>query len=158
LALPACSIVPRLLFMIPSESLSIDQASNRLSLFNVLEQVNLPRFPAIVPQLCVTILWQRERDEAPDDVFAQTIEIRDPDGTTICPPRRAQFKMPKKRHRIVSIINNLEIHRAGQHELRLFCHPRDVERPGEEHLLATYPIEVSQVQMPPTLPPANPSS
>lgn len=147
--------VPRLLFLVPTESLAIDQASNRLSLFNVLEQVNLPAFPALLPQVCITILWQKERDERSEDVFVQTIEIRDPDGTAICPPRQAQFSMPKKRHRLVSIISNIQIYRAGQHEIRLFCHPRDVERPTDEHLLATYPIEVSQVH-PPAGPPSPP--
>ena len=88
---------------------------------------------------------QKNRGEEIEDEFFQTLDLRDPDGTSLCPVRRAKFSLPRKRHRLVSIIGNIQIHRAGQHVVNLYCHSIDREEPTEEDLLATFPIEVQQV-------------
>jgi len=137
--------MPRLLLFLPSESVSIDQQTNRLSVFHVLEQINLPQFPATLRELFIVTLWQRNRNEQPTDSFFQTIDLRDPDGTALSEPRRVQFQLTKKRHRLVSIVNNLQIHRAGQHELRLYAQPQGETELRDEFLAASFPLEVQQV-------------
>jgi hypothetical protein len=149
--------MPRLLLFVPSESVSIDQQTNRLSVFHVLEQINLPSFPATLRELYIVTLWQRNRSEDPSQNFFQTIDLRDPDGTALSEPRRVQFQLSKKRHRLVSIVNNLQIHRAGQHEMRLYIHPQGETEMRDEFLAAAFPLEVQQVQrrtMPGEVPPA----
>jgi hypothetical protein len=140
--------MPSLLLFVPTESLSIDQGSNRLSLFNVLEQINVANFPARLAQICLVTLWQRDRNESKDEAFGQIIDLRDPDGMSLCPPRLARFTMPKKRHRLVSIIGNVEIHRAGQHEIRLYGMPPNVDAPEPKYLLRSFPLEVRQIHHP----------
>lgn len=138
--------MPDLLMLVPTETLSIDASSNRLSLFHVVEQVNIVHFPVVMHQICVVTLWQRRRDEAAGEVFYQTIDLKDPDDMSLCPPRRADFKLERKRHRLICIFANVPIHRAGQHQILLYCHPKDAEMPDEKYLLRKFPIEVQQVQ------------
>ena len=50
------------LFLV-SESAVIDQNSNNLSVFNMLEQLNAQGFPVIVPRLTVVIALDREEGD-----------------------------------------------------------------------------------------------
>ena len=52
--------MPRLLFLAASLSTSVDQRTNQLSLFHLVEQFNPDRFPAVLPYFEVVCLWQRE--------------------------------------------------------------------------------------------------
>ena len=40
-------------FVICSQSISIDQATSRLSLFNVLDNLTVPAFPVWIPELTI---------------------------------------------------------------------------------------------------------
>jgi hypothetical protein len=51
---------------IACESAVLDQFSNRVSVFNVLEEINTPTFPGAVPQLTVLGMFGRSNDE-PDE-------------------------------------------------------------------------------------------
>lgn len=61
-------------FSICAQSISIDQLTNRVSIFNVLEQIVVPAFPVIVPELVLFALIQRE-DEPVDLDFACSMRI-----------------------------------------------------------------------------------
>lgn len=154
--------MPLLLFFVPSESCSIDASSNRVSLFHVCEQLNLAAFPGLIPQMSVVTLWERRSDESDDDKFTQTIVLRDPDGSVLC-QTQASFQLKRRRHRLISIVNNLPIHRAGFHRFSLHLHEQG-EEPSDDNLVKTYPIEVQQVQprpapgAPPSLPPSPPQA
>jgi len=137
--------MPDLLLFAPTESISIDQESNRLSMFHLAEQFNFPQFPVAIPQLVLITIWQRSANEDEDDGFAQTVVIRDPEGSPVIPPRRVLFKLPRRRHRLLYMFNGVPISRAGLHEIRLYCTSAEVEMPKPEHLRAIFPVEVRQV-------------
>ena len=52
--------MPKLEYFLVSESVSVDQLTNRTSLFNILEEVRANKFPAVIPQVVVTSAWNRE--------------------------------------------------------------------------------------------------
>ena len=55
--------MPKHLFSICSNLVSIDQFSNNLSIFHILEQISSSKLPFTFPQLFVTTLWQRYKNE-----------------------------------------------------------------------------------------------
>jgi hypothetical protein len=57
--------------VIAAESFSIDQATNRLSAFNLFDDVNIAAFPMLMPQLAIIALC--ERDET--DPMTQNLEL-----------------------------------------------------------------------------------
>jgi hypothetical protein len=135
--------MPDLLLFVPSESCSIDSSSNRVSIFHICEQLNLVAFPGLVPCVYFSTLWQKLPNEGPNDVFMQTIELADPDGSSLC-RTSAKFSMTRRRHRLISIVSNVQIHRAGMHYIRLFLHG-EREEPAEHNLIKQFPLEVQQV-------------
>ena len=46
-----------------ASALSIDQRNNGLSLFNILEEINSPSFPTIIPYMAFIALMSREPNE-----------------------------------------------------------------------------------------------
>lgn len=46
-----------------AESAVVDQRTNRLSLFHIMEEISSPTFPAAVPQLTVVVVMSREESE-----------------------------------------------------------------------------------------------
>src|SRR5438067_2048409 len=52
------------------ESVSIDQATNRVSLFHVLEELGAKAFPAFVPQMVAVSSWN-----VPQEEWAQAIPV-----------------------------------------------------------------------------------
>lgn len=140
--------MPDLLFFVPSESCSIDAGSNRVSIFHVCEQLNLIAFPGLIPHISFVTLWQKDPGEDTDRLFQQVIELSDPDGTTLC-RTQAKFQLKRRRHRLISIVNNVQIHRAGVHRIQV--HLTDEEgKISEETLVKSFPIEVQQIQRPQT--------
>lgn len=57
--------------VICAQSLSIDQRTNTLSLFNIVEEVSAPSFPLVIPYMSVAVMLLRSAEEpsAPTDVF-----------------------------------------------------------------------------------------
>lgn len=74
--------MPRLEYFLIAESVSVDQHTNRVSLFHVLDLVELPSFPDIVPQLVVVSVWDTPHDERQSPV-ALDLWIHPPSGPPI---------------------------------------------------------------------------
>jgi hypothetical protein len=55
-------------FSVCAQSIAIDQLTSRLSIFNVLDQINLPAFPVFIPELTFVALVRREQ-ERDDEQF-----------------------------------------------------------------------------------------
>jgi hypothetical protein len=138
--------MPELLFFLPSESCSIDAGSNRISVFHICEQLNLTQFPGLVPNMCFISLWEKTGNEDATNTYIQTIELIDPDGTALC-KSKAAFQLQRRRHRLISIVNNIRIHRAGMH--RIIVHGfTEGEEKSDATLIKSFPIEVQQIQNP----------
>src|SRR5690348_4396160 len=59
-------------FFFCAEGASIDQTTNNLSVFNLIEEVNAPNFPVLIQNLCLVFMARRKKGEA----AKQTIIIR----------------------------------------------------------------------------------
>lgn len=58
-----------------SESAAIDMWNNAVSAFHILEQINAPHFPVIVPRLCVITLMTREASDPSRPALHLLIEL-----------------------------------------------------------------------------------
>jgi hypothetical protein len=60
----------QLIFITCAESTALDARRNSISLFHVLEELAVTNLPAVVPQMCVALIFTREADEPaePDNV------------------------------------------------------------------------------------------
>ncbi len=56
--------MPKLEYFLVAESVSVDQQTNRISFFNVVEQVNVPVFPFTIPQIVAVASWNTEEGDA----------------------------------------------------------------------------------------------
>jgi len=57
-------------YFVISESAAVDQQTNRMSIFNVLESVKSPVFPVILPGAVATVSWLRGEGDAGQDFMA----------------------------------------------------------------------------------------
>lgn len=69
-----------LIFLIAAESVSVDQSTNRLSLFNVADEMLAPAFPTVIPTLSVVALITRETGE---EAGPASLRVRPNDETLI---------------------------------------------------------------------------
>ena len=54
----------RVVPLVASESVSLDNFTNRLSVFHILDEINSVSFPVIIPSLCICFVLEKQ----PDDV------------------------------------------------------------------------------------------
>src|SRR5947208_3154590 len=52
--------MPRCLLHVASDSAAIDLSTNRLSIFHIIEEINSPAFPTLVPTLTIVTLIEKE--------------------------------------------------------------------------------------------------
>jgi hypothetical protein len=76
--------MPRLEYFLVAESVSIDRDRNQVSVFNILEEVFIPRTePRVVPQLVALSSWILDPEDQGRD-FQVQVELVGPDGDN-CP-------------------------------------------------------------------------
>ena len=105
--------MPHLEFFVVSEEVSVDQATNRASVFSILEQIKSQHFPVIIGKCVAVSLWQRQQGEEDRD-FQATLEIILPNNQTH--QLQTNFRLTRARHRIINRIQGLPI--TGPGELR----------------------------------------
>lgn len=71
--------MPRLELFAVCESCSIDQASNRLSLFNILEETNSEGLPVRVASMAIVSLWLFDPADMGREVLSR-VHVRKPGG------------------------------------------------------------------------------
>ena len=69
----------RLEYFMVAESISIDVNTNRVSIFNVIEDVRCTSFPQVIAQIAAIVSWNREDGDEDQDFQAQ-LNIRGPMG------------------------------------------------------------------------------
>ena len=72
----------RLEYFIVSKSMSVDIRTNQTSLFEVLEEIQAPAFPAVLPQCVAVTLWRKEEGDEDQD-FQSRLVVTTPSGNTI---------------------------------------------------------------------------
>lgn len=125
--------MPQLEYYLVCEGYSADQFTNRVSLFNVLEQINIAGFPGVFPQsVCAIASWNMAEEELGRD-FQALLRIHIPGEA----PRdfRRNFTARAKRHRLMLTLQGLPLPRAGVYRFEILLN----DRPA-----ATHDIDVVQ--------------
>lgn len=103
--------MPKLEYFLISEGVSVDQRTNRLSIFNVFESVNAYEFPASV-RLVVAVVSLIKEDEDEGEDFQLLLKIHSP-GEEKAFEFTLNFVMERERHRLLMNIDNLGIKASG---------------------------------------------
>jgi len=101
--------VPRLEYFFVAEDVAIDQSTNRVSAFNILEELTFSDFPAIFPRMAAISLWCREAEEDPDQQAMLSVVL--PDGEAHQLP--ANFVSQSRRQRVVQRVEGVLIRQPG---------------------------------------------
>lgn len=122
----------RLEYFIVAESISVDQHTNRVSLFNVVEQLTAPEFPVIIPQLVAVTAWNAEAGDDQTD-FQIRVRMIHPDGST--KDFTHNFRIPADRCRTIMTLQGVRVAQAGKLVLDLNL--------NDQHI-ASHTIDVRQ--------------
>ena len=123
----------RLEFFVVSEDLSVDQQTNRLSLFNIFEQINAHQFPLVLPSITAVSVWIIEVGEEEKD-FQCNLHIALPDERHFDFP--TNFKFISRRHRVIQRLQGLVIDKPGMFHFKVFLN-------GD--YIASHEVDVSQI-------------
>jgi hypothetical protein len=66
--------MPALEYFLVAESVSVDQTTNQLSIFNIIEDVRAPALPGVIPQVAAVCAWNVRAEEMGQD-FQATFRI-----------------------------------------------------------------------------------
>lgn len=122
----------RLEFFVVSEGVSVDQQTNQLSLFSVIEQVTSPDFPLVLPYAAAVSLWMAEAGDNGRD-FQCMLRIILPDGGQHDFPTNFTFRA--RRHRVIQRILGFPINEPGLLRFEVFLN-------GE--YAASHEVDISQ--------------
>jgi hypothetical protein len=145
--------MPILEYAIPCQLISIDQRTNAVSLFNIIETLEVVRRPgetsdevrarSLVPIEVVT-LWRRLEEDDENSPLTQVLTLTAPDGSEE-DLSRIRFRIPHFRHRIHVQLPPLDVGQEGDHLLRVYLgSPGDADK-GD--LQFEYPIRVLVVSL-----------
>jgi hypothetical protein len=100
----------RLEFFVVSEGVSVDQLTNQLSLFSVLEEVRSPDFPFVLPSAAAVSLWMKEAGDDDRD-FQCLLRVTLTDGSQR--EFTSNFRFSARRHRVILKIQGFPLNEPG---------------------------------------------
>jgi hypothetical protein len=100
----------RLELFVVSEGVSVDQFTNQLSLFSVLEEVTSPDFPFVLPSAAAISLWMKEAGDDDRD-FQCMMRVLLPDGYRH--ELTTNFRFRGRRHRVIQRIQGVPVTEPG---------------------------------------------
>ncbi|MEQ8857595.1 MAG: hypothetical protein RIC56_03015 [Pseudomonadales bacterium] len=106
----------RIEFFVVADSVSVDQQTNTMSVFEVLEEIHVdnPK-PRVLLGKCVAVaLWIRGEDEEPGQDLQQKLTITQPNGESQSFQTNFSFNQSSDRHRILNRIQGLPVKGVGQ--------------------------------------------
>ncbi|MBI2388486.1 MAG: hypothetical protein HYV09_02615 [Deltaproteobacteria bacterium] len=133
--------MPTVEYFLVAESVSVDQTSNAVSVFNILEELRPARFPASLPLVVIVCALAIDATELGAEIDV-TVRVRRTSGQVDELP--ASFKATGRRHRQISRLQGLPIEQPGELRFDLLVNGR---------LLASYVVIVTSDTRP-TRPPA----
>lgn len=104
--------MPRLNYLLVSQMVIVDQASNSVSAINIIDEVRSPGFPLFIPSLSVLLVWEREDADNPGEDLQSVMRITLPGEAPIV--QRTNMRLTANRHRIVQMIHGVQVLREGQ--------------------------------------------
>jgi acyl-coenzyme A synthetase/AMP-(fatty) acid ligase len=134
------------LFLVWADAASIDQGTNRLSIFNIVEEVTAASFPAVLANTTLVAMLERSPSE-PDHA---DIAIRfETSGKKVDIPSRVDFR-GNKRLRLILTLQNIQI--LGPQQVRILVLYKG--KPIGPHWAA----DIKAVAQPQIVPPAKTQS
>ena len=100
----------RLEFFVVSKAVSIDQTTNQMSVFEILEEMTTSSFPVQIPSLVAISLWRQEQGDQEQD-YQLLLQITTPSGTSH--DFRTNFRLAGRRHRITQRIEGMVLEKEG---------------------------------------------
>ncbi len=146
--------MPTLEFFLLAESVSIDQATNRLSIFNVIEELTpvaaaTASWPLVVSEMTAISAWNPDRDQAEPREHQLTTRIVIP-GREIQNFTQQVVFVPHRRQRAVTRLVGIQITQPGVAEIEILLNGihqakhtitiREPVEPGAEGLVANVPV------------------
>lgn len=128
-------------YFLVSESAVIDQDTNRVSIFNIIEAAPFVQLPGHFPALSVVTCWVLDRDEIGKD-FQQGLRIRRP-GQPEPEEYLANFVGASSRHRIIQVFQGIPIQEPGQLHFEVLLN-------GNRRATHVVEIDLLPPQSPPT--------
>lgn len=118
--------MPELEYFLVAESVSTDKETNRISVFNVLEEI--PR-AGVLPQCVATSCWRIEPEDEGKD-FQVTLRIHMPGGDVPNEPGDigVNFAPEGKRHRIQHFIAGFPFAKPGDWEFEVLLNGKHEAR------------------------------
>lgn len=117
--------MPKLEYFLVSESVSVDQQTNRASLFNILDEVRENQFPTTIPQAVVTSVWDYEVGDENID-YQVKVRVYLPNGEN---PKDFPMNVkiePNNRHRLLLRLLNLQIEQPGELKFEIFLNDKHI--------------------------------
>jgi len=128
-------------FFVVSEDLSVDQQTNRLSLFNVLEQIAGSDFPLVLQSAAAISCWVAEAGDEGRD-FQCMLRVILPNARQYDFP--SNFRFGARRHRVIQRLQGFPIDEPGVLRFEVLLN-------GEHK--ASHEVDVSRINasdLPPT--------
>lgn len=125
----------KLEYFLVCEGVSIDQESNRASLFNVLEEMSSKKFPATIVKIIAISAWNKEPE---DEGIDYQVMLR-----VVVPGDSAPQEFPtnmlitKPRHRLVTTIVGIRVPDPGDVVFEILLNGKHIA----SHTVSVLPIE-----------------
>ena len=104
--------MPKLEYFLVADSVSVDQFTNTVSVFHVVEQIRSREFPVHIPRLVCISSLNIEKDDVGKE-HQLTVRIKNPSGG-FENPNRTNFTAEKRRQRFIAHLINFKIDGPGQ--------------------------------------------
>ena len=121
----------RLEYFLVSRSISIDVATNQVSIFEVIDEIAAASFPSQIPYLVATSLWCQEEGEEDRD-FQLILRITTPGGSSHDLP--TNFQIQAKRHRITQRLEGLRVEQEGTLHFEAILNGKHAAQIGRAHV------------------------
>ncbi|MGA2065543.1 MAG: hypothetical protein ABSG86_11265 [Thermoguttaceae bacterium] len=106
--------MPRLEYFLVSESSTVDNETGALSVFNVINEIKVESFPAVLPKLALVTCWIPTPDEIRDgDEFQVTFEFSVP-GSTENGKIRSSFQAESSFQHLIMNVVGVPVARPGE--------------------------------------------
>jgi hypothetical protein len=137
----------RLLFFVPAQVGVVDNASNGLSVINIIESIGLPGFPGVVGGFFLIAWWHSQPG---DQRMVQRVELRDPGNPRNSPILRIDtpfaFTANQNSMRILNVAPPSQIPTPGNYQFQVYITREGSNFPTDPS--AIFPVTIGQTQLP----------
>jgi hypothetical protein len=111
--------MPRLEYFLVAESCSVDESSRSVSIFNVLNEVDLPHFPFVLPNIALVACWICDPNEVEEQTeHAARFAFKIP-GSTENKDFTGSFKTTTRVHHLIYRLQFIPVPAAGEMTIEL---------------------------------------